>query len=327
MQSRQGTYKNEYDTIRAVIAKATNGTPVAITMADYYPGGMAMSGRNIVGDYRYDYQGTEKDRETGKVAFQLRLYDARINRWISPDPYGQYDSPYMAMGNDWINGVDPDGGCYVKNEDGSYSKCPEESVGSTRTGAFGYNWTYTKNDGWQVTNGASGTIETSYAPVLADGNADYYIKRYVSHLERYNSKPPDYYLGYGHKYINRFKNQTRPKLSNAGKKWLDKTAIGLQLLMNKGLRDSNGSIALDNDKFRSFAFNTHVPAYVGSGLLDLEAKDKVIIGATPDFGDLVTFDGLKQANTIWILQQLKWIGLFNPDTGKSNSKSNCGCPN
>ncbi|MFV0573701.1 MAG: RHS repeat domain-containing protein, partial [Xanthomarina gelatinilytica] len=313
--------------VRAVVMKDGINALSLTNKTDYYPGGMAMPNRNIVSNYPYGYQGQELDKETGKVAFKLRLYDARINRWVTPDPYAQYDSPYMAMGNDWVNGIDPDGGCYIKNEDGSYSPCPDAEVGTTRTGAFGYSWTYTKDNGWQVTNGASGTIETSYDPILADGTADYYIKRYVSHLKRYNSKPPDYYLGYGHKYINRFKNVTRPKLSNAGKKWLDRTAIGLQFLMNKGLRESNGAIALNNDKFRSFAFDTHVPAYVGSGLLDLGVKDKMTIGTTPDFGDLATFDGIKQANDIWLLQQLNWIGLFNLDTGKSGSNSNCGCPN
>ncbi|MCU0354673.1 MAG: hypothetical protein MUD08_13195 [Cytophagales bacterium] len=38
------------------------------------------------------------------------MYDPVIGRWLSPDPYGQYDSPYLAMGNDWANQVDPDGG-------------------------------------------------------------------------------------------------------------------------------------------------------------------------------------------------------------------------
>ena len=49
---------------------------------------MAMPNRNLVGDYRYGYQGefAEKDEETGLNAFQLRMYDSRINRWISPDP-------------------------------------------------------------------------------------------------------------------------------------------------------------------------------------------------------------------------------------------------
>ena len=69
-----------------------------------------MPGRNIVGDYRYNYQGQELDKETGKHAFELRLYDSRINRWLSPDPYGQHASPYMSMGNSWANNVDPDGG-------------------------------------------------------------------------------------------------------------------------------------------------------------------------------------------------------------------------
>lgn len=71
---------------------------------------MAMPNRNVVGDYRYSFQGQEKDAETGKVAFQLRLYDPRINRWLTTDPAGQYHSPYMAMGNNPITRVDPDGG-------------------------------------------------------------------------------------------------------------------------------------------------------------------------------------------------------------------------
>jgi len=95
--------------VRALFTK--NGTNANLEgVTDYYPGGMAMPERNIVGDYRYDYQGQEKDDETGKIAFQLRLYDQRIMRWLSPDPYGQHASPYMSMGNSWANNVDPDGG-------------------------------------------------------------------------------------------------------------------------------------------------------------------------------------------------------------------------
>ena len=29
---------------------------------------------------------------------------------MSMDPYGQYASPYLGMGNSPVNGVDPDGG-------------------------------------------------------------------------------------------------------------------------------------------------------------------------------------------------------------------------
>lgn len=72
-----------------------------------------MPGRNLVGDYRYGYQGqfSEKDEETGLNSFELRMYDSRIMRWTSPDPYGEFSSPYMAMGNNWANVTDPDGGC------------------------------------------------------------------------------------------------------------------------------------------------------------------------------------------------------------------------
>lgn len=61
--------------------------------------------------YRYAYQGQEKDSETNKEAFQLRLWDARIGRWLTTDPARQYASPYMGMGNNPISRYDPDGGC------------------------------------------------------------------------------------------------------------------------------------------------------------------------------------------------------------------------
>ena len=64
--------------------------------------------------YRHGYQGqfADKDEETGFDSFELRLYNSRIGRWTAPDPYGQFDSPYVGMGNDPVNGVDPDGGFF-----------------------------------------------------------------------------------------------------------------------------------------------------------------------------------------------------------------------
>ncbi|MAS87455.1 MAG: hypothetical protein CMH30_05710, partial [Micavibrio sp.] len=58
----------------------------------------------------YQGQFTLKDEETGLDAFELRLWDSRLARWTSTDPYGQYASPYLGMGNNPISGVDPDGG-------------------------------------------------------------------------------------------------------------------------------------------------------------------------------------------------------------------------
>lgn len=62
--------------------------------------------------YRYAYQGqySEHDEETNWNHFELREWDATIGRWLVPDPARQHFSPYVGMGNDPVNGIDPDGG-------------------------------------------------------------------------------------------------------------------------------------------------------------------------------------------------------------------------
>jgi RHS repeat-associated protein len=98
---------------------------------------MAMPNRQIIGGqpYRYGYQGefAETDPETGKPAFQLRLYDPRLNRWLSPDPMGQYASPYMSMGNNPVSRVDPDGG----EDNPVYGANGEGFLGTTESGLQG----------------------------------------------------------------------------------------------------------------------------------------------------------------------------------------------
>ncbi|MFM7430227.1 MAG: RHS repeat domain-containing protein, partial [Flammeovirgaceae bacterium] len=81
--------------------------------ADYYPFGLPIPERELTREpYRYGYQGqySEKDKETGFNFFDLRMYDARIGRWVSPDPYGQFSSCYVGMGNMPNMGTDPNGG-------------------------------------------------------------------------------------------------------------------------------------------------------------------------------------------------------------------------
>ena len=97
--------------VRAVVGKTGTGQSIALSGGtDYYPFGMPMPNRNVKGDYRYAFQGQEKDDETGKEAFELRLWDARIGRWLTTDPAGQYASPYLGMGNNPVSRIDPDGG-------------------------------------------------------------------------------------------------------------------------------------------------------------------------------------------------------------------------
>jgi RHS repeat-associated protein len=80
-----------------------------------YPYGAPLTGLSYtVGTrrYRHGYQGqyAETDTTTGWESFELRLYDATRARWFAPDPEGQYASPYIAMGNNPVSRVDPDGG-------------------------------------------------------------------------------------------------------------------------------------------------------------------------------------------------------------------------
>ena len=62
------------------------------------------------GNYRYNFQGQEKDPETGMEAFELRLWDGRLGRWLSVDPAGEFFSPYLGMGNNPVSETDPTGG-------------------------------------------------------------------------------------------------------------------------------------------------------------------------------------------------------------------------
>ncbi len=97
--------------VRAVVNRVNQSSTLAmISFADYYPFGERLDGRSSMSNYRYAFQGQELDGETGMEAFQLRLWDGRIGRWLSPDPMGQYASPYLGMGNNPITGIDIDGG-------------------------------------------------------------------------------------------------------------------------------------------------------------------------------------------------------------------------
>jgi RHS repeat-associated protein len=60
----------------------------------------------------YQYQGdySEFDDDLGWNDFMLRSYDAQIGRFLQWDPYDQFASGYVGMGNDPGNNVDPTGG-------------------------------------------------------------------------------------------------------------------------------------------------------------------------------------------------------------------------
>ncbi len=60
----------------------------------------------------FQYQGdySEFDDDLGWNDFELRSYDPQIGRFLQNDPYDQFASGYVGIGNDPGNSVDPSGG-------------------------------------------------------------------------------------------------------------------------------------------------------------------------------------------------------------------------
>lgn len=112
-----------------------------------------MPNRNQEANYRYGYQGeyAEKVEMGGTHSFELRLWDARIGRWSSPDPLAeQTGHVYSGMNNNPVNLVDPDGRAAYPPFDGIDQ--------------------YHDNDGWFFWDSDKG----SYLHLTADDNGTYW---------------------------------------------------------------------------------------------------------------------------------------------------------
>jgi len=92
-------------------------TPKVISTTDYYAFGSPMPGRDYNSiDYRYGFNGKEKDNEVkgngNSLDFGARMYDSRLGRWLSMDPLASKYSGWSAYNytlNNPIYFVDPDG--------------------------------------------------------------------------------------------------------------------------------------------------------------------------------------------------------------------------
>jgi len=129
--------RDNVGSVRATVmgAKVSSNQANIYTYADYYPfGSIAQNGG---GSYRYAYQGAyaQQDSVTGYNNFELRMYDARIGRWLSTDPAGQYASPYEGMGNDPVTGSDPTG-AWHKDENGNLVADPGDGDDITRLATY-----------------------------------------------------------------------------------------------------------------------------------------------------------------------------------------------
>lgn len=176
---------------------------------------------------------------------------------------------------------------------------------------------------------AIGTIDYYYDEKKAN-STEPWLSRHFDFMNRHKSckhTVPEYYFGYGNKYIRKFTNELSPKLSSAGKTWLIEARRLLQVYMEDGFKnnvdstevitecndypkafgrvttDTTESLELNNDNFKTFAFGTHPPAYIDAGLGNLSLADLARIGLTPDFKEWFGADSWAQLGEI-----LRYLG-------------------
>ncbi len=58
---------------------------------------------------------------------------------------------------------------------------------------------------------------------------------------------------------------------------------------------SQCELEIDNSTFKTFAFNTHVPAYLDAGLADLRLDDLAKIGGQPNIEEWLDGETWRQA--------------------------------
>ncbi len=99
--------------------------PDVLSHTDYYAFGQTMPGRTWQNStsYRYGFNGKENDNEVKGAGNQqdygMRIYDPRISRFLSVDPLAKsYPelTPYQFASNRPIDGIDIDGGEWMKFE-------------------------------------------------------------------------------------------------------------------------------------------------------------------------------------------------------------------
>lgn len=83
---------------------------------DYYPYGMVLDNRNDNSDYKYGFQGQEKDNEVkgrnNSINYKYRVHDPRLGRFFAVDPLAgkyPYNSTYAFSENTIINAVELEG--------------------------------------------------------------------------------------------------------------------------------------------------------------------------------------------------------------------------
>jgi RHS repeat-associated protein len=142
-----------------------------LRMQDYYPFGMEMPKRGFVSEeYRYGYNGKEKDNEWNgsgnMIDYGFRVHDPRLGRFLSVDPLApEYPelTTYQYASNTPVQAIDLDG---LERWDMKYAPgCTSAVITLTHP---------TKKPSQVVhryPNGASETLPDFRNPLFTDGNA------------------------------------------------------------------------------------------------------------------------------------------------------------
>ena len=91
--------------------KNNNGTAEVTGRNFYYPFGLTVTS-NITGDenkYKYNSKEYENDNSLNWYHYGARYYDPALGRWHTMDPVDEFLSPYLYVGNNPVNFIDPDG--------------------------------------------------------------------------------------------------------------------------------------------------------------------------------------------------------------------------
>ena len=121
---------NHLGNVMAVISDeaSTTAEPTVVSLSDYYPFGMAMGGRIYSADeYRYGFNGKEIDKDGGFIDFGARLYNDKIGRFLSLDPFASKTMlSYGFAGNRPLMCVDLDGCIDITYQDASVSEAQKK---------------------------------------------------------------------------------------------------------------------------------------------------------------------------------------------------------
>ena len=103
---------------------------------------MQMPGRYGTGDYRYGFQGQEKDEKTGLINYKYRMYRPEIGKFFAVDPLAPkypHNSPYAFSENSLIWAVELEGleKWIVVNNNGSQEVYKWSDIFNTQNGPMG----------------------------------------------------------------------------------------------------------------------------------------------------------------------------------------------